>query len=57
MRQQRLLTVLVIVALVAVVLLGMKLRILAAGGKAAVVLGVIALLLFVAWRPRRPGRG
>lgn len=57
MRNPRLLTVLVLAAAVAAVLLGMKLRFLAAGGKAVLVLGVIAALLLLAMRPRRADRG
>lgn len=46
----RLLIVLGLLAAVAAVIVGFKLRVVAAGGKAVLVIGVIALLAWLAWR-------
>jgi hypothetical protein len=46
----RLLIVLGVLAAVAAVVIGYKLRVVAAGGKAIVVIAVIGLLVWLAWR-------
>lgn len=53
----RLLLILGLAAAVAVVLLGMRMRIMLAGGRAVFVLAVIGFLVWLALRPRPAGRG
>lgn len=50
---QRILLIVGLVVAVAAVLLGMRFRIMMAGGKAVFVLAIIAVLLWLALKPRR----
>lgn len=53
----RILLIIGLVVAVAAVLLGMRFRIMMAGGKAVFVLAIIGLLLWLALRPRQRDRG
>lgn len=56
-RRARLWLILGIVAAVAVVLLGFRFRVMLAGGKAILVLAILAVLTFLALAPRGPRQG
>lgn len=52
MRSPRLLLIIGLIVAVAMVLLGLRMRVMLAGGKAIFVLAIIAGLLWIAYRPK-----